>query len=73
METENFTHTYKNSLGGELKCFIWDPSKEVLEYKTKNLSDFDVRVTNENGAGVFLKYSVLTKIYPNDSAASTNK
>jgi hypothetical protein len=57
-----YTHTYKNKLGKEVKCFIDYPTNsDIINSWIELFNDFEVIVKNENGCGVYLYYSKLTK------------
>lgn len=56
-----YSHYYLNSRGGKVFCNI-DISPENFNYLKQNYTDFKVRVKNQNGVGVLLKYSELTAL-----------
>lgn len=68
-EQKEFTHTYENSKGNKVKCFIALPTLDRLRYLLSNRHPIKgrekkiaVHVTNENGCGVYLDYNKLSEI-----------
>jgi len=58
-----YSHTYKNKLGKDVKCFIDFPTNpDAVNTLKRRSQNFEVAVENENGCCVFLNYKKLTPI-----------
>lgn len=58
-----YTHTYKNKLGNDVKCYIVNVIIHTLPYLKNNRTEKDyVIVVNQNGVGVYLPFSNLIEL-----------